>query len=599
MVAFIFCFEAHATPTLQLDSAQNFYNLDEYAEYLEDISGQLDIRSIKQQPEKAWKKGTKKHFNFGFSHAAYWFRINLDRSELQRWLLEIGYPLLDEITFYLFSGERLLQEVKTGDTRPYLERPLKFRKFILPLRLPPTGQVTFYLRVKSAGAVQVPLNLWKETSFYERDEIETAALGIYFGAILIMIFYNLFLYIKVYEPAYLYYVLYMLVFALFTAGLSGWGYKYLWPEAVAFQQYSLAIFIILGSIFVCRFIYYFLDLPKRLPRIGNLLTSLQIIHLFLLSLLFYFSYSIVIQMALALIMVVSLIALYCGILLWRQGEVMARYFTVAWSTFLVAVILATLEKFALLPLWIWADVFLPAGMVLELALLSLALGERINSEKQQRISAQREVITLQERNQAELGQKVHDRTVELEDANARLELLATMDGLTGVFNRRHFLELSKQALSVAKRYRHPISVIMLDIDFFKAVNDSYGHEAGDKVLQHVVGICNILDRGTDIFGRLGGEEFCLLLLEAPAASAHAVAERLRHEIEASAIDYEGQSIAVTVSLGVYTADPPQKDLTINQLLRVADGALYEAKNSGRNRVVLGQEISDSSTDQPT
>jgi len=588
MVTLVFCFEAHAASTLQLGTTQEYFDLDAYAEYLEDESGQLDISTIQQQSSEAWKDAAGSHFSFGFSDSAYWFRINLETSGLQDWFLEIDYPLLDDITFYLFSDERLLQEVKTGDVRPFSERPLKTREFILPLKLPSTGQATFYLRVTSAGSMQIPMNLWRGSSFYERDEIETAALGLYFGAILVMILYNLFLYIRVYEPAYIYYVLYVLMFGLFIAGLTGWGYKYLWPEAVDFQQYGLAIFIIMGSIFVCRFTHYFLDLPKRLPRIGQLLEGAVYILLALLILLMFLSYNAIVQMALIMTMFISVVALYSGILLWRQGEVVARYFTLAWSVFLVAVILATLEKFGVLPLWIWADIFLPGGMVLELILLSLALGERINSEKQQRISAQEEVISIQERNKVELEQKVEERTVELEDANSRLELLATIDDLTGVSNRRHFLELGERALKTAKRYKHPLSIVMLDIDWFKAVNDNYGHDAGDKVLQHMVGICNTLDRETDIFGRLGGEEFGLLLLETSVSSAREVAERIRLEIEKSPLDYEGQSIAVTVSQGLYTVDPPQKKLTLKEMLREADEALYEAKGSGRNRVVVSQ-----------
>jgi diguanylate cyclase (GGDEF)-like protein len=127
---------------------------------------------------------------------------------------------------------------------------------------------------------------------------------------------------------------------------------------------------------------------------------------------------------------------------------------------------------------------------------------------------------------------------------------------------------------------------MLDIDHFKSVNDTYGHDVGDEVLKHVVATCCRINRETDIIGRLGGEEFGILLLETPAAAAYTVAERLRCEIEASSIDHEGEAIAVTVSQGVCTIDPTQPYLTIEQMRKVADTALYQAKESGRNRVVV-------------
>lgn len=575
--------------------AQASYSLDHFTDYIEDESGQLDIQSIRTLSDTAWAKPTGRALNFGFSESTFWFRIKLDVSGPQDWLLGINNPLLDDISLYQFAGGHLVRQIVTGDLRPYAERPLRHRAFVLPLSIATSEQTTLYLRVQSEGSVQVPLSLWSETAFHERDEAETAFIGIYFGIIMVMMLYNLFLFLKVYEPAYLYYVLYVLMFGLFIAGLSGWGYMYLWPERLDFQQYGLAIFIIFGSVFVCRFTHYFLDLPKYAPRIGQLLAGVVYILLALLFLLPFVPYHIIVQGALGMVFAVSLIALSSGIMLWRQGTVMAPYFTIAWSAFLLAVMLATLEKFGLLPLGFWTESLLPVGMALEVILLSMALGDRINTEKQQRISAQEEVIHLQEINQAELELKVQDRTVALEEANAKLTLLATTDGLTGILNRRHFVELGEHALHVATRYKHSIALIMMDIDHFKAVNDTYGHDAGDKVLQHVVELCKGLNRDTDIFGRMGGEEFALLLIEPAALSAETVAERLRQKIESAPMDYEGTSIAVTVSQGVCHPDLPHEGMTIDQMLRVADEALYEAKNAGRNQVVVRPQLPESTT----
>ncbi|MCF7821287.1 MAG: sensor domain-containing diguanylate cyclase [Mariprofundaceae bacterium] len=586
VISSVCCVEAYATSALQLNTARPSYSLDSHVEYIEDQSGQLDITTVREKPEKIWQKHPAPISSFGFTDSVYWFRINVEAAEPESWLLEIGSPLLDEISLYLFAGEALLQEISTGDSRPFAERPLQFREFVLPLRLPPAARATVYLRVKSSGSIQVPLKLWKESLFCEQDEMETAAIGLFFGATLALLLYNLLLFLRVYEPAYIYYVLYVLMFGLFVAALTGWGYKYLWPEAPDFQQYGLAIFIILGSTFVCRFMHFFLDLPKQAPRIGQLLNGVVFSLLLLLCLLPLLSYNIVVQLALMIVMVTALIALYAGIMLWQRGGVMARYFTLAWGTSLFAVLLAILEKFGVLPLWLWSAAVLPAGMVLELILLSLALGERIHIEKQRRVQAQQEIIELQMENQAELEQKVQLRTLELEEANTKLHLLAITDGLTGVFNLRYFMQRATHDINIARRYQHPIALIMLDIDHFKSVNDTYGHDVGDQVIRHVVDSCCRVNRETDIIGRLGGEEFGILMPETPAASAHAVAERLRSEIEAASIDHEGATITVTASLGVCTIDPTRPYLTIDQMRKVADTALYQAKQSGRNRVTV-------------
>ncbi|CCH49655.1 sensor domain-containing diguanylate cyclase [Pseudodesulfovibrio piezophilus] len=166
---------------------------------------------------------------------------------------------------------------------------------------------------------------------------------------------------------------------------------------------------------------------------------------------------------------------------------------------------------------------------------------------------------------------------------AKLRQLATTDGLTGLNNRRRFMELSEQELSHAIRYRRPLSIFMLDIDHFKRINDDYGHDVGDKVLRFMADISETALRNADILGRLGGEEFGVLLPETDENAAMDVAERLRHAIEENSIQEGEEVLNVTVSIGVSTLSSGLN--TIKSLLKQADKALYEAKESGRNRVV--------------
>jgi len=581
-------FEALAAPVLQLAPGQASYPLGKRVEYFEDRSGQFDVMSIRQQPESAWKASEDDVPGFGFSRSAVWFRISLAATQAQKWLLEIDQPLLDEIALYQFAGGYLLQQVQTGDTLPYIDRPVRHRGFVIPMMIPASELTTLYLRVRTTGSLQLPMTLWSSDAFHDHEEAVMSVYGIYFGIILSMLLYNLFLYLRVLEPAYIYYVLYVLMFGLFIADLNGWGYKYLWPEAVAFQQYGLAIFIILGGVFVCRFVHYFLDLPRHAPQAGRLLDVFVVLMLALLCLLPLISYHIIVQVALAMIMLIALVSLYCGMCLWRRGELIAQYFSIAWSTFLVAVLLATLAKFGVLPRTFWTESFLPIGMALEVILLSLALGERINSEKQRRIHAQNLAIELHEKGRAELEKKVEERTNQLQEANARLRQLAVTDGLTGIFNYRHFVELGSHSIKMARRYQRPVAMIMLDIDRFKQVNDTHGHAAGDQVLRQMCAVCSRMKRETDIFGRLGGEEFGILLLGASAARAHEVAERMRCEIESLPIKHEGADIRITVSMGVYAIEQVEPLLTIEHLLKLADKGLYQAKQAGRNRVVMAE-----------
>lgn len=172
-----------------------------------------------------------------------------------------------------------------------------------------------------------------------------------------------------------------------------------------------------------------------------------------------------------------------------------------------------------------------------------------------------------------------------------LTRLATTDALTGVSSRRHLLAELDKALQRAARNRQPVSVLMLDIDHFKAINDRHGHAIGDQVLVTIAARCRERLRVVDVFGRVGGEEFVAVLPETDAAGALITAERLLSDIGDSAVPTQGGAIAVTVSIGAATHDPrtPLPDAPpgigiAEALLQRADAALYRAKAAGRNNV---------------
>jgi diguanylate cyclase (GGDEF)-like protein/PAS domain S-box-containing protein len=167
----------------------------------------------------------------------------------------------------------------------------------------------------------------------------------------------------------------------------------------------------------------------------------------------------------------------------------------------------------------------------------------------------------------------------------KLNYLASRDALTGVFNRRYFFELSSNELEKSKRYNHPISMIILDLDFFKEVNDNYGHQAGDAVLKEVAGICVNSIRSTDILGRYGGEEFIVFLPESTLMECLKVSSRILSNISAAEIFYEGKCIKVTASLGITGVESATAE-SLEYFLKYADEALYWAKSDGRNCIRL-------------
>ena len=170
----------------------------------------------------------------------------------------------------------------------------------------------------------------------------------------------------------------------------------------------------------------------------------------------------------------------------------------------------------------------------------------------------------------------------LRASEREMRLLATMDSLTGAKNRRNFFASGNQEIARSKRYKRPLSILMMDIDHFKIVNDDFGHAAGDAVLKNLVNACHEMLREQDILGRLGGEEFGIILPEISINTAYSIAERLRLQLMKLETVSEDKIIRFTVSIGLGQCE---KDTpTLEDALGQADRALYKAKQEGRNRV---------------
>jgi len=205
--------------------------------------------------------------------------------------------------------------------------------------------------------------------------------------------------------------------------------------------------------------------------------------------------------------------------------------------------------------------------------------------------AQAELFTLQEENQEKLESRVQERTLELnialqelESANEELAEKNTLDELTGLYNRRYYDQKIIAEFRRSRRNLTPLSLVVVDIDHFKNVNDSYGHIAGDQCLKWIAGkIKQALGRVTDIGCRYGGEEFCLILPETDTKGAMSLAEILRDSIQSEIFVYDKTDIPMTISCGVSTYWQ-QPEITPENIFSAADQALYSAKKNGRNQV---------------
>jgi len=164
----------------------------------------------------------------------------------------------------------------------------------------------------------------------------------------------------------------------------------------------------------------------------------------------------------------------------------------------------------------------------------------------------------------------------------KLKNVASIDALTGLYNRGYFDQAFEKEILRDARYGHPLSILLLDIDYFKKINDAYGHEQGDRVLKEVAATLKNMVRQTDIVARYGGEEYVLMLMETEAIAAYKVAEKIRNQIENKSIEFSPQKFTVSIGIACY----PSNGLTAKIMLKAADMALYQSKNNGRNRSTI-------------
>ena len=592
---------ASATPALW-DGSVDQLELSRFVDYWQAPPEPVDFDQVVRLPSDAWTENTSDSISLGYGDEVYWFRVDLQSRLLRpaELFLEIGYPVLDRIEVYTMRSGQLADTWVLGDKYPFGERPIRHRNFVIPLALMPDVPTTVYLRVATTSSMQVPLTLWTREAFYAAEQSRTIVEGVYYGIILAMILYNLFVYRAVGERSFLHYVGYITTMPLFLASLHGVAFQFLWPGATWWNDQSIIVFLNLAVMFGGTFSIRFINVTRRNhPYLNRWAVALVMATALLACAGLVVPYRYLILPTILVAAVGCTTMLVLSIVRWVRKDPAARYYTFAWVFMLFGGIVLALSKFTVLPRNVLTENATQVGSALGVILLSIALADRLNRDKKTAFNAQQRLIQeerkarlarekalrVQQEANTMLERRVHERTRDLESLNEQLLKLNATDALTGLKNRGCFDRTFQSAVVRAYRYQETLSLLVIDIDHFKNFNDTYGHLVGDDCLKMVArNIRRFVTRDQDMAARYGGEEFVVLLPDTPADGAHKVAERIRQEIGDTAFRVSGEMLHLTVSIGVCSICPERADAT-NEIFRYADDALYEAKGRGRNRVV--------------
>jgi diguanylate cyclase len=523
---------------------------------------------------------------FGFQDGAYWFYLPVvnRHPEESRWLLVQEYALSDQLDVYLRYADGRVEHQASGDHQPFANRFIRYRHPNFRIDLPLGQTVEVLLRVQSQSSMQVPLTLYTPRALAEIMRDAQFSTGLYYGIVLALLFYNFVLWVMLRDPGYFWYLLHTGAFGLVLFTLNGYGFEYFWPNWPWLADASVPLSICLALIGMQQFSRTFLELKERWPA-GNLV-SLALVGFFTLLGLasIWLPYSTSTPLASKAVLFGVLWIIVAAVVMLRRGYRPARLFLLAWSLFLLGTAAFTLLAFGLVPRTFWTQNGVQIGSALEMLLLSLALGARYAGLRNENIRIVQQANEQLERSVIDRTKQLRTAMAQLGEANVQLRDYSQRDPLTGVYNRRHFREAFEQALEARRDTGKPLALLLLDLDHFKRINDTYGHLAGDDCLHFAARTVEevVVPRG-GMVARFGGEEFVAVLPSADAQEALQVAEAVRLRIQQTPVSTGGHGIRLSASIGVHTV-PDGHHASPEDVIRIADEALYRAKDDGRNCV---------------
>jgi len=394
LLGLFICNLSHGINSIEMEQSQGRMPLGHHLEYILTSDFDLGINAIRSLPDQEWTPSNAESLNLGFINKSIWIRFRIQQAfdNPPDLLLELAYPSPDWINVYFYHQDQQLDEHHTGDGYPFNVRPTQHANFLFPVDFHGHKHVDVYVKINTSGAKQVPLVLWTTVEFYKVDNAVSHGHGLFYGIMLVMIFYNLFLYITIRERVYLFYILYVFSALGFQSSLHGTNYQYLWPDSPIWNNISVPFFIGAAMGSVGLFTAEFLDLKKQAPLFARIFRIFTVVSFAQMFGSLFLDYSFVIKFGVILVVLICPTAFLAGVLLAKQGSRNALFFSFSWAALLYGAFLIALNKIGVIPINFFTENALQFGSALEVVLLSIALASRISTFKEEQIASKRSAL---------------------------------------------------------------------------------------------------------------------------------------------------------------------------------------------------------------
>jgi len=367
-----------------------------YLEILEDEEKKWTVEDVTEGgASEKFIRSNEKSPGYGFSGSVYWvrFRLQADSEKIPDLLLELDFPLMDKISFFVPQANGGYLEKKYGYSLPFSQREVQHRNFVFNISISKGDIKTYYFRFESAARVEIPLTIWSTTSFQEKDHREQFIFGIFYGILLVMALYNFLLFLSIRDKSYLYYVIFIVAYSFGQLTQNGLAHESIFPDSLSNHYVHIVNAVMLVSII--QFVQSFLDTKTNTYMLDKVLSVLKISFPIIIIISFFISYASSIMIVNILVVASAVTSLIAGTISAMKGYRPAKFFIIAWTFLITGSIIYILKVSGILPNNYFTSYSIQVGAALEVILLSLGLGDRINLMKEENDENQKEALATQ------------------------------------------------------------------------------------------------------------------------------------------------------------------------------------------------------------